>query len=135
MLRAAGCGPQVVVCTTCRVSADARPDAAGQPDGALLAGALRTVRAAQAEFADITIEDMPCLFACAQACTVHVRDAGKIGYVLGGFAPDEAAARAILTYAAAHAASAQGVVPYQDWPEGVKGRFIVRVPPEGFVAS
>jgi predicted metal-binding protein len=61
--------------------------------------------------------------------------AGRIGYVLGDFAPDAASAQAILDYAARHAQSAHGQVPYAQWHEGVKGHFIVRTPPEGFVAT
>ena len=76
---------------------------------------------------------MPCLFACSRHCTVHIRAPGKIGYVLGDFTPDAPAAQAILAYAAHHAASAEGQVRYADWPEGVKGHFITRTPPEGFV--
>ena len=36
-----------------------------------------------------------------------------------------------MEYAVAYAASEEGVVPYRQWPEGVKGHFIVRVPPAG----
>jgi predicted metal-binding protein len=45
------------------------------------------------------------------------------------------AARAILDYALHHAASEEGRVPFRDWPQGVKGHFIVRVPPAGYVAE
>jgi len=78
---------------------------------------------------------MPCLFACKRHCTVHIRGPGRIGYVLGDFTADAAAARAILQYAALHADSSEGVVPYAQWPKGVKGHFIVRTPPEGFVCT
>lgn len=135
MLRRAGDGPSVVVCTTCRLSADQREDGAGQRGGALLSRALREAQAGDPAYAGIAVEDMPCLFACARHCAVHIRAPGKMGYVLGGFTPDTDAARAILDYAARHAASKEGVVRYADWPEGVKGHFIVRVPPEGYIAS
>ena len=46
---------------------------------------------------------------------------------------DAAAARAILDYAVHHAASADGEVRFEDWPEGVKGHFLVRTPPAGYV--
>ncbi|MGH1559316.1 DUF1636 family protein [Caulobacter segnis] len=58
-----------------------------------------------------------------------------MGYVLGRFEPTIEAARAILDYAVAYAASAEGVVPYRQWPEGVKGHFIVRVPPAGTLVA
>ena len=117
----------VVVCNTCRVSAEDRETAGGERGGALLAAALRALAAGTG----VAIQEMPCLFNCAQHCSVHLRAPGKIGYVLGRFEPTDEAARAILDYAIAYAASADGVVPYRQWPEGVKGHFIVRVPPAG----
>lgn len=133
-LQAVAAGPSVVVCNTCRLAPDQREDGTGQRGGALLADALRTAQAADPAYAHIAVQEMPCLFACSRHCTVHIRAPGKIGYVLGDFAPDAAAAQAILAYAAHHAASVEGQVRYADWPEGVKGHFITRTPPEGFVA-
>lgn len=135
LLRPAPGGASVIACSTCRHSAEARTDETGRPGGARLAETLREVQAADPRYAGIAIEEMACLFACAQHCTVHLRAPGKVGYVLGRFRPDAEAARSILDYALAHAASEEGSVPYRQWPEGVKGHFIVRVPPEGFVAQ
>ena len=128
-------GPAVVACTTCRHAADAREDAAGVRGGARLVAALRRVKASDPRYAGIAVQEMPCLFACSDFCTVHLRAPGKIGYVLGRFTPDEDAARAILDYAVHHAASADGRVPFANWPAGVKGHFITRMPPPGFVAD
>lgn len=133
MLRAVEPGPAVVVCSTCRFAPDEREDAAGRRGGALLAQALRAAQAAEPDLAGVAVQEMACLFACQRHCAVHVRAPGKVGYVLGGFAPGPEAAHAILHYAARHAASAEGVVPYAQWPEGVKGHFITRTPPEGYV--
>lgn len=135
MLRRVDAGPAVVVCSTCRLSPTARDDDAGRRGGAALADMLRAVRAADPALHPVAVQDMPCLFACQRHCTVHIRAPGKVGYVLGGFAPDEATARAILTYALLHAQSEEGVVPYAQWPDGVKGHFITRTPPEGYVCS
>lgn len=128
-------GPSVVVCNTCRLSAEAREDDQGRRGGALLEQALRAVQAADPELQGVAIQAMPCLFACTRSCTVHIRAPGKVGYVLGDFSADAEAARAILEYAAAHAASDKGRVPFRQWPQGVKGHFITRTPPEGFVCS
>ena len=49
--------------------------------------------------------------------------------------PEADAARAILDYAAHYAASDTGQVAYRDWPAGVKGHFLTRTPPEGFVVE
>ena len=135
MLRPAAPGPSVVVCSTCRHSRKDRDDAHGVRGGARLAAAVRDVAAADPLYAGIAVEEMACLFACTDFCTVHLRAPGKIGYVLGRFAPDSDAARAILDFAVHHAASSEGQVPYRDWPQGVKGHFIVRVPPDGQVVE
>lgn len=126
-------GPGLVVCSTCRFGPDAYEDAEGVRGGARLFEALRAAQAADPALARLAIEPMPCLFACSSYCTIHLRAPGKIGYVLGKFEPTPEAAAAILDYARHYMASAEGVVPYRDWPEGVKGHFIVRTPPEGQV--
>lgn len=125
----------VVVCSTCRFSAEAREDTNGQRGGALLAQAMRAVQRDEPELASVAVQEMPCLFSCKRHCSVHIRAPGKVGYVLGDFTPDAESARAILTYAARHAASDEGVVRYAEWPDGVKGHFIVRTPPEGYLCT
>ncbi|GGB98938.1 hypothetical protein GCM10011494_16760 [Novosphingobium endophyticum] len=135
MLRPVEAGPAVVVCATCRLAAERREDEGGRRGGALLAQAMRDVQAEQSALAGVAVQEMRCLFACKRHCAVHIRAPGRVGYVLGDFTPGEAAARAILEYAVSHAASAEGVVPYAQWPEGVKGHFITRTPPEGFVCE
>lgn len=135
MLRATEAGAAVVVCSTCRVSAEAREDEEGRRGGALLAEAMREVQREEPGLAGVAVQEMPCLFACKRFCAVHIRAPGKVGYVLGDFAPGLEAARAILVYAARHAASEEGVVRYAEWPEGVKGHFIVRTPPEGYLCT
>lgn len=124
----------VVVCNTCRFAADARDDATGVRGGARLVEALRTVQA-EPGYEDVAVEEMPCLFACQAHCTVHLRAPGKVGYVLGRFAPNRDAARAILDYALRYAESDEGQVPYRDWPDGVKGHFLTRTPPAGYVVE
>jgi len=128
-------GPAVVACNTCRFSAAAREDDEGVRGGARLVTALRDVQRSDPGYAGIAVQEMPCLFACTDHCTVHIRAPGKVGYVLGRFTADEASARAILDYAARHAASEEGRVPFREWPQGVKGHFIVRMPPSGYVAE
>ncbi len=128
-------GPAVVACNSCRHSNEARSDDDGTTGGATLIAALRRLKASDPAYAAIAVQEMPCLFACDRFCVVHLRAPGRIGYVMGGFSPDEAAARAILDYAALHAQSDAGQVAYRDWPEGVKGHFITRMPPPGFVVE
>jgi predicted metal-binding protein len=128
-------GASVVACNTCRHSADAREDGEGKRGGAALVAALRAVQASDPAYAGVAVQEMPCLFACGDFCTIHLRAPGKVGYVLGRFTPDEAAARAILDYAALYADSELGQVPFRQWPQGVKGHFITRTPPAGQVVE
>lgn len=135
MLHAVEDGPAVVVCNTCRLSAATREDAAGLRGGARLAAMLRSVKESDSRYDGILVQEMPCLFACTEFCTIHIRAPGRISYVLGRFTPDEDSARAILDYAAHYAQSSDGRVAFRLWPEGVKGHFITRMPPVGFVAD
>jgi len=128
-------GPAVVACNTCRHSSTAKEDDAGVRGGARMVEALRAVQARDERYSGIAVQEMPCLFACSEFCTVHLRAPGKVGYVLGRFTPEEDAAAAILDYAVHYAQSEHGRVPFKDWPQGVKGHFITRTPPPGFVAQ
>ena len=128
-------GPAVVVCNSCRHSREAQVDAAGMRGGARLVAALKRLQASDPRYAGIAVQEMACLFACQDHCTVHLRAPDKIGYVLGRFQGDTESARAILDYAVHYAESAHGRVPFSLWPEGVKGHFITRMPPPGFVAE
>ena len=134
-LKPAAAGAAVVVCNTCRHSADARDDAQGTRGGAKLAAALHAAKAADPSYAAVAVQEMPCLFACQDFCTVHLRAPDKVGYVMGRFEPTPDAARAILDYARAYAASDWGQVPFREWPAGVKGHFITRTPPPGFLVE
>jgi predicted metal-binding protein len=131
MLKPVEEGPSVVACNTCRRSHDTDAVAGG---GRLVA-ALRAIQAGDDRYAGIAVQEMPCLFACTASCAIHLRAPGKIGYVMGGFTPDIDAARAILDYAVHFVASGDGEVPFEQWPEGVKGRFITRTPPPGYVVE
>ena len=135
MLKRVEDGPAIVVCNTCRLSAVAREDEHGTRGGALLVQHLRAVKDTKDCYSAVAVQEMPCLFACTEHCTVNLRAPGKVGYVLGRFTPDEEAARAILDYAVHYAASEHGRVPFSQWPQGVKGHFITRSPPEGYVAE
>lgn len=135
LLQPAAEGPSLIVCSTCRHSAEAREDEAGVRGGARFAEALRAAAADDARVAALAVEEMPCLFNCAQHCSVHLRAPDKIGYVLGRFEPTAEAAQAVIDYVAAYLDSAEGVVPYRQWPEGVKGHFIVRTPPAGRIVA
>lgn len=73
---------------------------------------------------------MPCLFACTDLCTVHLRAPDKVRQVPGRFTPREEAATAILDYAVHYAESEHGRLPLKQSPQGVRGPFIIRTPPQ-----
>ncbi len=129
MLKKTGDQASIVVCNTCRFSEAAREDAEGRRGGTLLVQELKQLAD------DIVIEEIACLFGCSRHCAVHLRAPGKIGYVLGDFRPREIDAQAILAFFRLYRDSGIGVVPYSQWPEGVKGHFIVRFPPQGYSAD
>ncbi|MDB5702599.1 MAG: metal-binding protein [Sphingomonadales bacterium] len=135
MLKAVQDGPAIVACNTCRYSSEDRDAQEGIRGGAQLVSALRAVKASDARYDGVAVQEMPCLFACTEFCTVHLRAPAKVGYVLGRFTPDEDAARAILDYAVHYAESEHGRVPFKNWPQGVKGHFITRTPPSGYVVE
>jgi predicted metal-binding protein len=129
MLRSLPATASLVVCSTCRFSREARADANGRAGGELFANALQQHACRDR----VEIQSMPCLFACSSHCTVFMRSDRRLGYILGRFLPSSAQALALLDYVAHYLNTTDGVVPYAKWPEGVKGHFLVRVPPEGHV--
>ncbi|SEA84539.1 DUF1636 family protein [Rubrimonas cliftonensis] len=118
-------GALVTVCDSCGWSADAAP---GDTPGAAFAA---EVEAAAAGRGDVRVRRFSCLMNCERGCSAAVSDVAgaKVAYVLGDFTPNADAARALVDYAALHAASASGVIAFRNWPEGVKGRFVARLPP------
>lgn len=70
-----------------------------------------------------------CLMGCKRGCNVAVQAQGKLAYTLGDFTPDADAAQGIVDYAALHAESETGQVPFRQWPQAIKGHFITRHPP------
>ncbi|MGQ9369201.1 DUF1636 domain-containing protein [Azospirillum sp. ST 5-10] len=120
---------EIIVCETCRHPDAVQEGPDGPTAGAVLADALRAALAGRADPADIRLSTMRCLMSCRRPCAVHLRAAGKMAYVLGDLAPTPATARTLVAYAEAYGASADGVVPFRQWPDGVKGRFVARVPP------
>jgi predicted metal-binding protein len=74
------------------------------------------------------IQAQACLMACESHCNVAMRAEGKICYVVGRMPPDTDSARTLLDYFCQYLESETGRVPYRDWPQGIKGHFVARVP-------
>jgi predicted metal-binding protein len=123
----------LVVCSTCRFAGNAREDDEGRRGGARFAQALTGALAHHACRGRIEIERMPCLFACGSHCTAYIRSDQRFGYILGRFSPTSEDALALLDYIAQYLDTSDGVVPYARWPQGIKGHFLVRVPPAGLL--
>lgn len=115
----------ITVCTTCR-QPHLRDDKEADPCGAAM---LSAVEAAAAGLPGVAVRGTACLMGCDHGCNVAVSDGAKMAYVLGRFTPDGAAADAIVDYARRHAESRSGIVPFREWPKGVKGHFVARIPP------
>ena len=116
---------RLVVCTTCRFSADEPTDAAGLSGGRRF---LDAVSAAVKGVDDLRVEEQACLWACSSHCSLYLSDKDKPVYLAGRFEPTQESAQAIVAFAQLYAASPDGAVAYRDWPEGVKGHFIARLP-------
>jgi len=115
----------ITICDTCkRPGWDAGDMAA--TDGERLAA---LVEAAAAGEARVRTRRVSCTMGCERACNVVVQGQGKIGYSLGQFEPVAEAAEGIVAWAALHAESETGQVPYRQWPQAVKGHFVSRQAP------
>lgn len=115
----------IFVCDTCSFSAEAKTDADGRTGGEILAALVERA----AEGADgIEVRRQSCLMGCEHPCNTAIAAEGKLTYVLGRFSPDTGSAEAVVAYARLHRASESGQVPFKQWPAGVKGHFIARVP-------
>lgn len=118
----------VIFCTTCRHSTEEKEGPDGATGGETLA---RTFEAVLAERGrdDVTVERQACLWACLRHCNVWIRDDKRFSYIAGGFEPGRAAAEAILDWFDLHGATEDGAVPFRQWPQGMRGHFIARLPP------
>lgn len=116
----------ITVCTSCKAGDDNAPDAEGRCGGERLAAILE-IEAGNRTGAPRIIRH-ECLWACTQSCTVLIEAGGKTGYLAGRFVPDRASAEALFAWAEAYEQSPDGSVRYRDWPEGIKGHFIARIP-------
>ena len=115
----------ITICDTCKREGWETTGMA-ETDGERLAA---LVEATAAGRPGIATRRISCTMGCARACNITIQAPGKMNYSLGTFEPTEEAARAIVDYAEKHGASDTGVVPYREWPQGVKGHFVSRHAP------
>ena len=113
----------ITICDTCK--REGWDETTHKTDGELLADLVE----AAASGTPVKTRRFSCLMGCDRACNVTIQAKGKLNYTLGQFTPTPEAAEAIVAYAALHAASTSGQVPYREWPQAIKGHFTTRHPP------
>lgn len=117
----------IIVCKTCRYSADRKTDCNGQTGGEALARLL--CEESTSHDLPISIRTQNCLWACTRHCNVFLQDDQRYSYLAGDFRPTRDHARAILKWFDIHATTQRGEVPFKTWPDAIRGHFIARVPP------
>ena len=120
---------RLVLCTTCKFSADSKFAPDGRTGGEILIAALRKVLNQQGRN-DVTLEMQACLWNCTRPCSVVIQDDARFSYVTGGNTPNEEQAEAILQWFDAHGETDDGQVPFKLWPQKMRGHFIARIPPQ-----
>ena len=115
----------ITICDTCKREGWAE-SGAEITDGEAFAAQIET---AAAGVPNLKTRRVSCLMGCKSGCNVTVQAQGKLNYTLGDFTPDQDSAEGIVAYAAMHAASDNGRVPFRDWPLAIKGHFVTRHPP------
>lgn len=118
---------KLLICDTCRYPDGTKTDAEGRTGGQRLIRHLHD-RLAEQGHTDVVVEGHSCLWACKRRCTAAVQDGGRYSFLLGDFSPDDASAEALIDYFDLHGDTQDGLVPFADWPAGVKGHFIARLP-------
>ncbi|MEM7508399.1 MAG: DUF1636 domain-containing protein [Pseudomonadota bacterium] len=117
----------ILVCDTCRFSAEEKTAPDGRTGGEMLAAEVERIAAERG----VAVARVSCLMGCERHCNTAISAPGKLTYVLGKFDPVIESAEAVVDYALLHGASETGQVPFKQWPQGVKGHFIARIPSLG----
>lgn len=115
---------ELSVCTSCRLDCTGPYDA-DKTDGRPFA---RLVEAAAAKTA-LNIRPIGCLLQCDRACSAGLTAPGKWSYSFAHLSPTEASAQMLVAFAQLYAASPDGLVPFAQWPEGIRSHFGARLPP------
>jgi len=114
----------ITICDTCKRDGWDKGDTS-LTDGERLATEIETC--AQG-LEGVKTRRVSCTMGCVRACNVGVQAHGKQTYVLGKFEATPLSAQAIVDYAKLHSASETGQVPFKQWPQGIKGHFVTRLP-------
>lgn len=115
----------ITVCDTCKRD-DIAPALGDQTHGEAFAALIEAEADSET---DVKVRRVSCLMGCKHGCNVAIQAPGKLAYTLGDFGPDQDSAAGVVAYAAAHAESETGQVPFRTWPQAIKGHFVTRHPP------
>ena len=114
----------ITVCETCR-RRDGSVSDTDKRDGEIFC---EMVEAAATGVEGVKVSRFQCLAGCDEACNVALQSPQKFSYALGRFEPSVEKANALVEFAALHDQSADGMVPFRDRPEGIKGHMRVKLP-------
>ena len=119
----------LVFCTTCKFSGRDKFGPDGKSGGEKLIKEVEQLLRENGRD-DVRIARQSCLWACKRHCNVWFRDTEKYSYLAGDFVPGREAAEAIVGWFDLHGASEDGWVSFKQWPDGMRGHFIARMPPD-----
>jgi len=120
---------KLTICTTCKFARDQAYDANGRTGGEILRDKL--IQMQDERETSLRIVGHECLWACKHSCAVLLEDEKRTGYLAGYFGPEDEDAAAILDWCEAHDRTNDGNVPFIEWPQGMRGHFIARIPGKG----
>ena len=120
---------RLVICSTCKFSPESKTGPDGRTGGELLHNAMQAVLSRLGR-SDVTVTQQSCLWNCDRPCSVVIQDNERFSYVTGKNLPTEEQAEAILAWFDAHGDTPDGVVPFRQWPQAMRGHFIARMPPQ-----
>jgi predicted metal-binding protein len=118
----------IIFCETCKFAPDTKVAEDGRTGGEILAQEMRQLLADNGR-EDVDVGTQRCLWSCSRHCNVLLRDDDKFSYLTGDFAPERASAEALLAWFDLHGSSEKGEVSFRQWPDGMRGHFIARIPP------
>jgi predicted metal-binding protein len=116
---------ELIGCETC---GSGERESHGRSRGERLLEQLRELQQSEHPQLEARISSVRCLWACSRSCALHVRSAGRPGYILCELDASGETARALLAWSELYAESSDGAVPYKRWPEKLRGHFLCRVP-------
>lgn len=116
----------LVMCTTCRYSAESKTGPDGRTGGETLIAHIQDAITQRSE--PVAVQEQACLWNCNRPCSVILRDDDKFTYITGGHEPSREQADAILDWFTAHGLTPSGEVPFREWPQRMRGHFIARLP-------